>query len=542
MAGGQANSDRGAEVVEAVHWLLRAERTLRTYPAHSEMSTRAMSEVAPRLTAVLPIELEIGPEDLTCSGASVLGANVELPPILSELYRDGIRRIRLDRGMDDAELQKLLITLATPLDPESVSEDYVTRIWEAKLPHVSVAAIDPYLDFDMPDDVLEGKDRPSGEVEDIGPDPQLDVPNPPESAFVISEAERQRMASAVELTAGKPRWGVFLDSLFSLFQTPLGARRREDLGLIIERLFNSSLQRLELSTAVGLFERLVSNERVPAELIERLSASVGDSTALEKLGAAFEAGIEDPELAIQLFVLMSPASVETLCTLFEAAQSARARRFYALALERIGEPAAVRAVSGFRNSGGDLRRAYPKVLAPIKSPIVLRGLLESIADADQSVRREVVRALGVQGEANAVQALLRVALFDDDSGCRVIALRCLGAQRNDLGHEALLERIQSRHFSGLPDEEKDLLFLALGAVGTDDIVPAMAAILKSGWNPFKRSHSDWKRAASALARLGTPAAQQFLQNAVRSRNRELSERCFEALKKLEQNLSARSRS
>ena len=85
----------------------------------------------------------------------------------------------------------------------------------------------------------------------------------------------------------------------------------------------------------------------------------------------------------------------------------------------------------------------------------------------------------------------------------------------------------------LPDEEKDLLFLALGAVGDDDIVPAMAALLKPGWNPFKSDDPDWKRAASALVRLGTPRAREVLQEGGRSRNKPLSEVCFEALQTLQ---------
>ena len=150
-----------APVAEALGWFFRTVQTLRTYPIDNEISRRSLAELGPRFAQVLPLTLSVLPEGLTWEQTPLLDERGSVPPIVGSLFKHGVRRIRIDAGLETDELLRLLLALARPLDPEDLSEDYVTRLWEADLPHVHISAIDPYLDVEVAGDVLEGKDRKS---------------------------------------------------------------------------------------------------------------------------------------------------------------------------------------------------------------------------------------------------------------------------------------------------------------------------------------------------------------------------------------------
>ena len=153
---------QGAEAIaEAVRWLFRTVRTLRSYPIDNEMSVRALRELTPRLGQVLPFSLELGTEELRWEATSLKDDRGAFPPLIADLYRDGVRRIRLELGLEEDELRRLLLALASPLDPTDLTEDYVTRLWESDVPNVRIFAVDPYLDVDVPADVLEGNVPPA---------------------------------------------------------------------------------------------------------------------------------------------------------------------------------------------------------------------------------------------------------------------------------------------------------------------------------------------------------------------------------------------
>ena len=186
---------QGAEAIaEAIRWLFRTVRTLRSYPIDNEMSVRALRELTPRLEQVLPFSLELGTEELRWEATSLKDDRGSFPPLIADLYRDGIRRIRLELGLEEDELRRLLLALASPLDPTDLTEDYVTRLWESDVPNVRIFAVDPYLDVDTPPaDVLEGNVPPASHAEEVAPDPELKIPPPPESAFRIAPEDEARI-------------------------------------------------------------------------------------------------------------------------------------------------------------------------------------------------------------------------------------------------------------------------------------------------------------------------------------------------------------
>lgn len=524
----------GDGVSEAIRWLFRAIRTLRTYPEDNEISRRALAELLPRLSAVLPLSLEMAGGQLVSEGTTLHDDQGKTPQLVTELYRDGVRWVRLDAGLDEAELRKLLTVLATPLDPDNVIEDYVTRLWEAQLAHVRVSAIDPYLQPDITGDVLEGKEQPTELAHDVeeDQDPQLDVPPVPDAAFRIEKDEETRISEEVERLAATKRWDEFASAIFDALDSNPVEQTRTELTAIVEAYFSYVVRELQLGTAARLVEAMKRRSSEPAATaFEAAVGRMAQADRLASLHEALEAGTSNAQEVLSVLVLLAPFSLGAVCGFLDRAHAERARRVYIDVLSRIGNAAVETVIQRFRRSSGEIRALYARALAGLQGDGVVAALIEALPESNPAVEREVLRALSRQDDGRAVAALLRVSIEARDPASRIIALRGVVNTPRGLDSESLVQRIQSRHYGALSSEEKDLLFRALGVLGGDRTVPLLRDIIRPRWIPWLERRDDWSRAAAALAHIGTPAARDALQAFSQHRRSDLAAICVNALRK-----------
>lgn len=411
-----------------------------------------------------------------------------------------------------------------------MSEDYVTHLWEAALEHVRVAAVDPYLDLSLPEDVLEGKEKPSGESEDVGRIEEAPLPPPPDSAFRIDEADRMAVAREIEAAVGTPPWSPFVEALFETLRSPVGARRPEDVVQLIEECFQHLVTGLRLSEADRLLQQL--GTRPPADLRPLLRGAVGRMVGPERLAPlheALEGEICDRRALTRLFARMRPFVSETACVFLERARSERTRRFYMDLLVHLGDHSVPPVQEHFATAEPATRACLVQVLGRLRAPGAVPLLLEALPGAESELRREITRSLAAIRSPEAVKTLLALGLDDPDPRTRVIALRGLGKARARLDPHRLLERIRSAPFDRLPEEEKDLLFGALGGIGSERVLPYLEEILIPPWWRPSRGRAQWRRAAAALVRIGTPRAREILGRGAARRRRALAAVCRQAL-------------
>ena len=521
-------------VADAIGQFFRALRTLRSYPVHNEMSQRAMADVTEQFSRVLPFTLQLAADGLAWDQTPVFDDRGETPELVGNLFKDGVRRIAFQTDLGRDELQRFLVALGQPIDPDDLSEDYVTRLWEADLPSVRISAIDPYLDPEIEGDVMEGTQEPSTEV--VPNQEAAAVPPPPDDAFQILPDVAERVAAEVEQEAGMTRWQDFIQAGFQALSAAQDAQRLAGVVEALESYFHLFVREGQLAGAATIVERLkgVSSETdsEPAQALERMA----DADRLAPLHEALETKTCRPEEIQAVLVQFGHASADTVCRFLDQSQSPRTRRLYAQTLGQIGDPVKDVAVEGFRRSSGDQRASYTIALGTMQGDDVVSTLLEAMEDPDPAVRREGARALMAQTGEKATDALCGTALDDDaEPITRIIALRGLCNTQRQLDYHILLRRIQSRQYRPLSDEEKMLLFLALGATGHDDVVGELQRILTPSWIPGRQRRDDWKHAASALGRLGTPRAIQALEELSRHRNTELASVCTTELRSVRKN-------
>ena len=309
-----------------------------------------------------------------------------------------MRRLTIREGMKKPELERFVVSLATPLDPDDLSEDYVTRLWEEDLAHVAIAAIDPYLELELPEDVLEGNERPGPELEDPGPQPENEsvVPPPPTEAFEINEEQRVEMQARVEEATQDPRWDAFVESMLEVVSTPTGHRRIEDLVLMLE----STFQRLLSENELALAERIVRWLRTesPEDVRGPLRSAVDRMASTERmrpLRQGFKDGSLEREAVQRLLVAMGPLGAATACDLLREADNRRSQRFCTDILSQIGAPAASVVLREFNRGDHALNMSLSRVLGQLREERAVKPLVAALEGAETLARREWIRALSM---------------------------------------------------------------------------------------------------------------------------------------------------
>ncbi len=524
--GDPALDSEPQRAIDATRSLLKTVRAVRTYPPGNEIRQRTLAELHPQLEQVLPLELTVTPAGFQIAEQAMPAEEEGRSKVATRLFRDGIRRMELKPGLDAAEAGRLVIVLAENIHPDDLTRDYVTLLWEAGLPHVTVAAVDPFLDLDGEDDVLEGK-PPESEAAPRD-DPEQDIPPPPNEAFKVSEADSMRLVHEASLVEAGAPWRTFVEALFSILESPIGERRADEIALLIETTYHRSLASSRAEIAAELLER------VQAGVPDFASAHVGrmvDRAAaidhLRPLHAATLAGEVDLEHSRRILELLGPACTEPICRLTQEGSNDEVHSLYADVLTSIGVAVLPHVIPMLDDEDG--RALAIAVLARNQHADSARALLLALDRAEHGGKRDLVRALAQQADPAAAGRMLDLALEDEDNGIRIIALRCLDRERHRGGQDRLLKRAQSSTFRIASDEEKDLLFNALGTVSDGKVVPYLERLLKVGL--LRRSRPDqWRRAAKSLARVGTADAIAALERGCESRVEDLARFCSESLR------------
>ncbi len=526
-------------VKRAINTLARTERMVRTYPVGNQLSQNLLRELRAELADIVPVDLQVRRDQLVWNDVPLLDAEEDRSDIAGRLYADGVRILRLTSDIGSDELERFIVALSEPIHPDDLSEDYVTRLWEAELPNVRVVAIDPYPDLDVPDEVLEGKFVPTPEIEDVGPLPEgseeeLEIPPPPEEAFQIAPEDTERIAREVEHLTKNPPWSTYMIALFDLLRDETRRDQIQDLVALLEAMFQRMLRdgRVDMASELLLRIRTDVPERAAQGVREALFR-MGHPDRLQSLQEALESGLAEPEGAERVFVLLGEWVPEAPCSLLSSAQTERTRRFYAEVLIKIGDTALEAVLQHTHTAPEPARPHFVRVLGKLRDPRATELLFSLSKSGTTALRREALRALALTHPTKAKPALERAALGDADADVRLVALKCLASLQAELDLDPLIGRISSSDARALSDEELDLLYLAIGATNRPEALRFLGERLRPGWLRGRSDTQTWTRAASALAHMQLPDARQELEALAQSGKRELAEICANALEQAE---------
>ena len=549
------------EAQAAAGWLrqlARSLRMIRLYRTANPVAIATQRSLADSLIELLEAhrgwDLSFGASTIALGGEVIVQAaqhkTDEGPTALDQLpflfYRDGIRRMSLAPNVPPAEVDALLDALRRCSQGPDAQDDLVTLLWQANLNAIRFEAVPP-------EQIIYLSSRPGGERSNEGRKGQVYAwsPNGAEVRAELGQfAGAQGLhkdtfddwpipAEAVDpieaFTALTPafdfarehlatRWAEenaqpWTEQAVALSRTLIALEPSEDMRGALARAVvtwvGASFQRAEWEEARRALDLLEAIDpgrmNADAELKQLLDGldATGTSEALD------EADAEDLARFVAMAVALGPVAVAVTCEIMAHCGRARSRAAACTALCWLAADDPLRLGPWLRDSRWHVVRNVVFALGHIGGEEVVPLLAGVASHPEPRVRRQVVHALGNVPHALALPMLFQ-QLDTDDAQLLAVTLATLTRESDPLVAPALLQRITASDFESRPEPLQRALFGALAEVAGDTAVPALEELLhRGGW--FARRSFARTAAARMLARIGTAAAHDALERALRAR-------------------------
>jgi HEAT repeat protein len=542
----------------------RNDSALQKLHADLEASTRAC------LHQTGDITIRVEEFDLLFEGHCVRHSTSLEGSLSAALFREGLREVVIRQGLDSDELLAFvdILKCATDgCDPES--EDLVTLLWERNFQHIgylcapleewepewraegdefALGATDAGIPWptgaqaERETESGSGSDGPDGERSDDWSLRAQEAPRvvatpavPPE--FTEIEASNVLMVAKIEEVAS-PRERV-LEIISAALAEEENPAEYLELASIIGRLVEHAVREGDMEGARQLVERLRGTSKTkttaPSEFqaaADQILQDIGRSDFLGRLGTTLNRDRPVDLSALTSFLAqLGPSAAPTLCDLLGEIGEMNVRRAICDALAISCRDDVDILIKRLSDPRWFVVRNILYILGRIAHHGVERALGDALYHSDARVRRESVRAMG-EIKSPASRAYLNSALRDPDKTVRILVAAALAERNDERAARIIWGVIESPEFADRDADERLAFFQALGATGSEALVPRIEQMLTRG-GLFKSANQDGRvEAAMALAWLGTPAALAILSREVKSRNDAVRRAVTEALESL----------
>lgn len=446
------------------------------------------------------------------------------------LYKDGIRELRLSKGVEDEEIVRLVQVLARVRKASADEDDLLTLLWEHEFAFVRYRYVD--LGFEG-----IGPIEPSDAARPHLVDPTA-LREPPREVitltgvvsmedfdstlYFLDESEVQGLrAQITQHYAGDLRPNV-VSILLDVLEQQTDPAIRDEICVILDNLLVGFLAGGHLRAVAALLREVTvaanrAREVTPSQREQLLSlpARLSEPAAVAQLLQALD---ERPDLPSQedLNELFDQLRVSALGTIFSW-------------LGRIGNPAVGKLLEAAANRlAGANTAELVRLLGTSEREVVLESArragalraaaavpaLARLAQHDEAdLRLAAVTALGEIATAGAMQHLER-AIEDPERDIRVTAVRALGTG----GHRASVQKIEAalegKRLQSADLTEKMAFFETFGALCGEAGVPMLDGLLNRKSLFGRREDGEYRAcAARALGRVGSDAALAALRKA-----------------------------
>lgn len=549
-------SREAAIVEEAMRALFKAQRTHQLYQANSPSRGTALELARVQLGKAWevadPLVLNVQKQSLLFNGEPVLAESALAGDGLAwQLYREGIREIRLARGFEQAELETLLEVFAKARTATIDDDDLVTMLWLANLAfftfrHVEVvlgsggtgqegsaeqaeeaAKVDEGLAIVFGTGrATRGRAVPASVDEEVGGFLEAAHPmvmlQPDDDQMLRLDAEEQAYLAAELAREYDEGYRIsVLHALLEILEMAGEERGRLDAVAALDELLLEFLGTGQYAAAATLLEEAdlalatLDLDATVFEALGQLAGRVSGPGVLRPLLAVLTQAHRAPpgEVLDRLFAELRPEVLPLVAAwLAETPQSPVRARVERVALRLAAEHPEV--LAGALVSAEPFERRGALSLAARRPvPVLAEALCEVAGDDDPAVRLGAVSVLAAL-DGTAGDAVFVEACTDADRGVRMAAYRAVVARRLPQASGLLLAIVQEGRHAPYDFNERVALFEALGAVADAEAVALMDRLLNvRGLLGPKEPPEVRACAARGLGRAGTPEARAALERA-----------------------------
>jgi len=543
--------ERSPAAADVSSWLADAARLLATARrlGVENAETRALQR---RLVADLvlnvqrhgPLHLDVTPRSIVMGDDTVFAADHSNAPTGERglerelswiLHRDGLRALKLEKGLTEAEAATFLDVLLLAAPGDATDEDLVTMLWESAFAHVGTVTEEANVVRLNP---LTGRPGSAGGPVPVGSAPLVDdwpqVQAPAMDANRLWVSLRQNEPEAGP--AFRDAWARERSEPFAAAAEALvlAALRDDARPELLEALAASvvtwtatAVQRSEWEEARGahdLLKRLDPSGRLSAESLTAALGSLDAHAITERLD---EADVREQARLFAFVVRVGAPALSLLMSVLADSGRSRVRAGATTALTYAFADDPSPLGTWLTDPRWHVVRNIVFVLGQIGGGEVVPYLAVAARHIDARVRRAAIHALG-QVPHHLRRSVLLTQLDTGDGRILTASLAMLAREPDARVTEAILTRVRSPEFESRPEEHRVALLSSLADVASDQALPALEELLlRGGW--FAKRSAERTAAARAIVRLATPAAREVLEQGLHHRSEAVREACDEAL-------------
>lgn len=523
-----------APVEEMLRLLSRAIRAhllyLENNPTYLKSLETLRASFAPVWVQTAELVFEISDTQILIDGFPVLTEPEKSGDALPwVLYKDGLRELRLTRGVEEQEIVTLVRDIAKVRKGGS-DDDLLTLLWEHEFSFVRYRYVDLSFDTAVPIDAAE--EVPTRLVdpvsvrepatEQILPAGVISMDDFDSTLYFLDENEVQYLQRSIrEHYATDLRQNV-ATVLLDVFEQQTDPAIRDEVcgileGMLVTLLTAGQLRAVasllrEANVAAGRARDVTPQQR---EQLLSLPNRMSEPTAVAQLLQSLDERQDLPpqadlnELFEQLrvgalgtiFGWLGRIGTPTVRTLLEGAADRLAAANTSELVRLLGSSEREVAVEAVRRAGS------------LKTAAAVPALARLLQQGEAPMRLAAVSALAEIGTAGAMPYLDR-ALDDEDRDVRIAAARALGARNHRQSVQKIETALLGKRIQDGDLTEKMAFFEAFGSMCGEAGVPMLDGLLNRKGLFGKRGDAEVRAcAAMALGRVGTDAAFAALRRA-----------------------------
>jgi len=543
--------ERSRAADEVSSWLADAARLLATArrlgvenaetPA---LQRRLVADLVLTVQRHGPLHLDVTPRSIVMGDDTVFAADHSNAPTGERglerelswiLHRDGLRALKLEKGLTEAEAETFLDVLLLAAPGDATDEDLVTMLWESAFAHVGTVTEEANVVRLNP---LTGRPGSAGGPVPVGSAalvddwPQVQAPAMDAKRLWVSLRQNEAEAGlAFRDGWARERSEPFAAAAEALVSAALRDDARpemlEALAASVVTWTATAVQRSEWEEARGAHELLKRLDPSGRSSAESLTAALGSLDAHAITERLDEADVREQARLFAFVVHVGAPALSLLMSVLADSGRSRVRAGATTALTYAFADDPSPLGTWLTDPRWHVVRNIVFVLVQIGGGEVVPYLAVAARHIDARVRRAAIHALG-QVPHHLRRSVLLTQLDTGDGRILTASLAMLAREPDARVTEAILTRVRSPEFESRPEEHRVALLSSLADVASDQALPALEELLlRGGW--FAKRSAERTAAARAIVRLATPAAREVLEQGLHHRSEAVREACDEAL-------------
>ena len=526
-------------VENLIQVLVKGLRAIQLYLPNNPIYQKAVENVrvafGPVWEEYTELEIRVTESDLMWEGISVYSQPSKSESVAWVLFKDGVRSLALEQGVEEEEIVGLLEVIKQAQNlPKDAADDLLTLLWEQDFQKVRYTAVELGAEGVVPlqpteDGWVRGAAPEAEETKAKIAEDTRDVETPSGivkiddfdgTLYFLDESDLKYLQTEIEREYSKDLPGNVLAMLFDLLELQTYTAVRAELISITENFIPYLLGAGDFHSVAYLLRELRAileraRELLPEQRreIEELPARLSQGEVLGQLLQSLDEAVVTPteEDLSELFGELRPEALQSVLEWLPQLSNESIREPLERAALRLASVHPDQVVQTLEEAEESVLLTTVRLVSRLKLPPFVPAL-GALLDRDElEVRKEAAVGLAAMNSPGAMKELER-AIDDKDPNVRVVAVRAL-AER---GHRAALAKVEAavngKWLKNAELTEKTAFFEAYGLLAGSAGIAALRPMLETK-GLLRRKEDPETRAcvAMALGKIGDDEAKAVLK-------------------------------